>query len=324
MLRNAQILICFLSFLPAAFTFECFQWSYFDLNSPDDTSRSGEEWKDKFINYTVSFHMKRHDGWVIPEQAKPFVFNNRQYEIVSGDFLDLTVRPQCPSRKFITELECRLPWDELLNYNQRSKRSLDATVAPIELPVVMFSNNNVTRRHKETKAETRNNFLRLVQLLDSSKPSQVKWKCSNTESCCGIGCCSIESETNPKLLFIVPVIIVVLLLLNVKKDDTEGCSSRQNRSSTPNHDSIDAPPRQTQPTRDLAHETYTPNRKTIVCTRNFGVQTDTRSSLSNDAQCQTILSQSSLLPTYDELPQISEPPQMPSSNEFPPPYSGSN
>ncbi|KAI6195952.1 hypothetical protein M3Y94_01050400 [Aphelenchoides besseyi] len=328
----------FLSFLPVTITFDCVQWSDLKLDKNDDTSRSDEEWKEKFINYTLSFHTKSHDGRFLPVYTKPFVFNNRQYEIVSDDFLDWTIRPRCPSRKFITELECRLPWDELLNYNKRSKSSLDATVAPTESPVVMFSNNNVTRRHKEIKEDALSIYLRYMQLLKSPKPSKVKWKCSNTESCCGIGCCPIEPKTklwmNQKstlliLLvvfspFVLPMIILALLLTNRKMNYTDKCLPRQSRSFSPNHYSIDFHLRQAQSTRDLAHETYTPNRKTTVCTRNFEDQTNTRSLLTTDAQCQTILSQSSLLPTYDELPQISELPQMPSSNEFPPPYSDSN
>ncbi|KAI6195936.1 hypothetical protein M3Y94_01047900 [Aphelenchoides besseyi] len=167
MLRNARILICFLSFLPVTITFECFQWSYFHLDKNDDTFKSGEEWKDNFINYTIYSHMKRYDGWVmLTEQATPFEFNYRQYEIVGGDFLDLTIRPQCPLRKFITELECRLPWDELLNYNQRSKRENEelqrskrtpkgGAGAAAAVAVMMSANSANARRQKEEEEKKR-------------------------------------------------------------------------------------------------------------------------------------------------------------------------
>ncbi|KAI6193297.1 hypothetical protein M3Y96_01003300 [Aphelenchoides besseyi] len=170
MLRNTGVLICFLSFLPVASTAECFQWSYFNLDKTDATFKSGEQWKDKFIDYTIFSHMKRDDGWVmLPQQTTPFEFNNRQYEIVGGDFLDLTVRPQCPLRKFIPELECRLPWDELLNYNQRSKREEEELQRPKRAIAAAFlasssasDSANARRQEEEKKRKKRIDFLRLL------------------------------------------------------------------------------------------------------------------------------------------------------------------
>ncbi|KAI6170295.1 hypothetical protein M3Y98_01224800 [Aphelenchoides besseyi] len=349
MLRNTGVLICFLSFLPVASTAECFQWSYFNLDKTDATFKSGEQWKDKFIDYTIFSHMKRDDGWVmLPQQTTPFEFNNRQYEIVGGDFLDLTVRPQCPLRKFIPELECRLPWGELLNYNQRSKREEEELQRPKRAVAAAFlasssasDSANARRQEEEKKKKKRIDFLRLIRLADWSTPLQVKWRCSRTENCCGTGCCRVSAgfiNDHPIAFGIINGLVIVLIIFCIfRRCASRNGSRHTNRNSKANPVTRPSTSRESQSKPStlnvnsaynrvtyLPHELYIPPFKKTATLRSSVTQTDVTHMRSNDAQCQTILSQSSLLPTYDELPRRSELPRIPSSDEFPPPYSRSS
>ncbi|KAI6170220.1 hypothetical protein M3Y98_01217000 [Aphelenchoides besseyi] len=340
MLRNTGVLICFLSFLPVASTAECFQWSYFNLDKTDATFKSGEQWKDKFIDYTIFSHMKRDDGWVmLPQQTTPFEFNNRQYEIVGGDFLDLTVRPQCPLRKFIPELECRLPWDELLNYNQRSKREEEELQRPKRAIAAAFlasssASDSANARRQEEEKKKKNESISCV-LYDLPTGQR---RCKSSGDVQGLKIVAEPVVVDPITFGIINGLVIVLIIFCIfRRCASRNGSRHTNRNSKANPVTRPSTSRESQSKPStlnvnsaynrvtyLPHELYIPPFKKTATLRSSVTQTDVTHMCSNDAQCQTILSQSSLLPTYDELPGRSELSRIPSSNEFPPPYSRSN